>query len=191
MDKESFSSSETAQFESQIDSFETEYGVTVSDYCKIEYSIKITDGDDETTQSDDFGCIKVNGKWYLYMGYTEYNTGTYEVPLGLAQQSKTATSVTILVAEAPDGALVNSADFVFTNGQPVPSITNITLYNAAAQEIAWSDGTSWAFASGYSASAEFQAGMTIRITADVISSGDALLITSSDLSFGTTMFTIG
>lgn len=111
-----------------------------------------------------------------------------ETPLGLNQQSRTTSTVTILISSAPNGALIDGTQISLTSGGTPTAIISVTLYSAAAVPVGiyspatgtWSVGTN----------EEFQAGMTIVITAPGITNGDVLTFSSIEEYFGTTTLTV-
>ncbi|MFO7618097.1 MAG: archaellin/type IV pilin N-terminal domain-containing protein [Thermoplasmata archaeon] len=119
-------------------------------------------------------------------------SGGIETPLGLNQQGKTTTSVTVLVSSAPTEAKITSTSISLTKaGTPTP-ISNATVYSAGAVVMATYDGTAWSWGTGYTAdTAMFAAGVTIKIdVAAGVSSGDKIVLSSSDKYYGTTTFTV-
>ena len=117
------------------------------------------------------------------------DTGTVEEPLGLSSAGRTTTSFTMLVASAPDGAMVEGTLFSFTHNNAVTPVTSAIVYTAAGIPAGWWNGT-WAY-SGYTADTlEYSAGMKITITAPAVSNGDVLTISSSEEYFSTTTYTI-
>jgi hypothetical protein len=111
-----------------------------------------------------------------------------ETPLGLSQQSRTTTTVTILIASAPNGALVDGTQISLQSGGTPMAITSATLYTAAAVPVGTYIGSTGTWILG--STVEFQAGMTILITAPSISNGDVLTISSMDDYFGTTTLSV-
>ncbi len=117
--------------------------------------------------------------------------GNIETPMGLTQQGKTTTNVTLLVASAPTDAMIYGTSVSLTkSGTPTP-VTNITVFNSAAVQVAWYNGVSWVVGGGGNDVEAFKAGTTIRINvAAGISSGDKLVFSSSEGYYGTTTFTV-
>ena len=116
------------------------------------------------------------------------------VPMGLNQSSKNSTAVTILVASAPNGAMIYSTALSLTHtGQPT-AVDSVMVYNSAATLIAAYDGATatWTYSGGENIdSARFTAGTTISVNvASGISSGDSIVFTSGEGYYMTTTFTV-
>jgi flagellin-like protein len=105
-------------------------------------------------------------------------------PLGLNEQFKTSTSVSLLISSAPNGALVHStAVSVAKNGVPT-QVNNVTLYTSSGTMMAWYSDGSWSYADGFNAdTAKFAPGMTILVSADSMSSGDVVTFSSEEKYF--------
>ena len=102
-----------------------------------------------------------------------------ETPLGLVQQDRNSTTLTILVAVAPTTSLIWSTQVSYTH-DGVPGPANATVYHpngtlaATYNDYVWNilDGNNTAFASG----------MIIQIVAPVVSHGDDM--TMSGIRYG-------
>ncbi|MCK5024666.1 MAG: type IV pilin N-terminal domain-containing protein [Thermoplasmata archaeon] len=113
-------------------------------------------------------------------------------PLGLSDAGRTTTTFTVLVASAPDGAMVDGTQFSFTHDNAVGAVTNATVYDAGGIEVAWwTSATGWVYATGGTAdTVEYNSGMKIMITSGAVSSGDTLTMSSSEGYFGTTEYNV-
>jgi hypothetical protein len=111
-----------------------------------------------------------------------------ETPLGLNQRSRTTHNVTILVASAPNGALVDGSLITHRRGgDDSTADVNAFLYSTAAIQLAYYNDGDWYFYDyNDHDTLEFQAGMTILITTNGVSNGDVLTFSSPDGHFGTT-----
>lgn len=105
-------------------------------------------------------------------------------PLGLNQQFKTSTSVSLLVSSAPNGALVHSTAVSLSKGGVPTQVSNVTLYTSSGAMMAWYSDGSWNYADGFDAdTAKFAPGITILVSADDISSGDVVTFSSEEKYF--------
>ena len=136
--------------------------------------------------------VLIVGGFLMAIDYLIISTGPMQsipVPLGLYQENKTNTSVTIFVSSAPDGALVNGTCFTFTDNCSVLRLDKITLHNEAGIEVAISDGYSnWHYVNGSSEDTlEYTYGMTIEVeNYGGISIGDRITIYSTEEYFRAT-----
>jgi hypothetical protein len=81
-EKEDLSSDEVEDNENSISEHEEELGITVEDWCMLEFSITMSkDGDSEITEGS-FLCIKVDGKWYIAMYAIGMPSGGSSTPAG-------------------------------------------------------------------------------------------------------------
>lgn len=117
-----------------------------------------------------------------------------DTPMGLNQQGKNSTAVTILIASAPTGAKIDGTTVSVTqNGAPV-AVSTVTVYNSAATVIATYSSGAWSYSGGETVdTATFTAGSTIVVDMGVgnsISNGDTIVFTSTESYFGTTTFTV-
>jgi hypothetical protein len=131
----------------------------------------------------------------LLFFFRPHTVNGYEAPLGLVQQSRTSSSVTILVASAPNGALVDGSEIYLMNDDWPVSIEGASIYwpngLIAADYNSLSGIVGWAYHNGANRNTlEFQAGMTILIINYGISNGDELTFYSMEEYFGTTTITI-
>ncbi len=103
--------------------------------------------------------------------------------LGLTfdQEDRTTTTISLSVVTAPNDAKVEGTRTTITHdGLPSP-INNATVYSLTGTPAAWSDGEVWSYANGYGPdSLKFKPGMTIVITADEISNGDTIKLSSAE-----------
>ena len=113
-------------------------------------------------------------------------------PLGLSDAGRTTTTFTILVASAPDGAMVDGTQFSFTHDNSVTAIDSTTVYGAdGIEDASWTSATGWVYTVGNTADTlEFNPGMKITISTTAVSSGDTLIISSSEGYFGTTEYRV-
>jgi len=116
--------------------------------------------------------------YVMVMGMT--STQQISQPLGLNQQSKTASTVNILISSAPDGATTDGASISYTHGGTPAGVT-ATLYNAAGTVVANYTST------GFDATVTLTSGMTLVVTptSGSVSAGDVITISSSQNTFST------
>jgi len=122
--------------------------------------------------------------YVMVMGMT--GTQTITQPLGLNQQSKTSSSVNILISSAPDGATTDGMTVSYTHSGTPAGVT-ATLYNAAGTNVTWYDGSAFD-----DTSVTITSGMTLVITpiAGSVSAGDVITISSSQNTFSTSTVTV-
>ena len=114
-----------------------------------------------------------------------------ETPLGLSQQSRTATTVSVLVADAPADALVDGTAISLVHDGTPTAITSATIYWANATIAATYIAGTWTYLNGATAATlDFTAGMTIVVTAGSISNGDDLTFSSTEGYYGTSTLQI-
>jgi len=110
-------------------------------------------------------------------------------PLGLLQENKTTSSVTIKISSAPNGATTDGASISYIhNGTLIPLTAK--LYDVAGSEVAHYD------ASGFNATVPLTKGMTLVITPTLptgtsVSDGDLIVITSNQHTFATSTVRTG
>ncbi|MFO7618098.1 MAG: type IV pilin N-terminal domain-containing protein [Thermoplasmata archaeon] len=111
-------------------------------------------------------------------------TGTADLPMGLSQQTRNETSVTALIASAPNAALIDGSVLQVTSGG-IPMTVNATVYNSEGRIVCNYTGNAWDVTDN---TMRYTVGMQIVITAAKIQNGDKIVITG--LNFGTTVMTI-
>ncbi len=127
--------------------------------------------------------------YVMVMGMVD-DPGGETVPLALSGSGRTTTSFTMLVASAPNGAMVEGTQFSFTHNHQVGTITNATVYSGSGIPTAWYNGTFWEYSGTDADHLEFDSGMKIVVYAPEISDGDGLVISSSEGNFQATQITI-
>ncbi len=122
--------------------------------------------------------------YVMVMGMTGNQTITQ--PLGLNQQSKTSTTVNILISSAPDGATTDGATISYTH-DGTPAGVTATLYNAAGTAVATYTGGVF-----NDTTITLTSGMTLVITptTGAVSAGDVITISSSQNTFSTSTVTV-
>ncbi|MBU4071331.1 MAG: type IV pilin N-terminal domain-containing protein [Candidatus Thermoplasmatota archaeon] len=107
-----------------------------------------------------------------------------EKPLGLNQQFKTSTTVSLLISSASSGALIDSTAVSITKSGVPTGVDNVTVFTPSGSEMAWYSDGAWTYADGFDTdTAKFNVGATVLITASAISSGDVLTISSGQNYF--------
>ena len=126
--------------------------------------------------------------YVMVMGMT--STQQISQPLGLNQQSKTASTVNILISSAPDGATTDGASISYTHGGTPAGVT-ATLYNAAGTVVATYTNGAFTPATGTDP-VTLTSGMTLVIspTSGSVSAGDVITISSSQNTFSTSTITV-
>lgn len=106
-------------------------------------------------------------------------------PLGLNQETKNNTAVTVVISWAPDGARIHGSVISLTH-DGVPGKANATLYSQNGTVMAhYSDGEWHGLPSN---DTEYNEGMILKITAAAVSHGDSISI--SGVGFGLSVMTI-
>ena len=122
------------------------------------------------------------------------DTGSIATPLGLSKTDRDAVSVTIIVADAPNDAMIDGTQISLTHEGTPLGITGATLYAGNADIVALYNpaiAVPWSYQNGTSATTlDFTAGMTIRVVAASVSSGDVVTFSSTEDYFGTTTVTV-
>ena len=119
-------------------------------------------------------------------------------PLGLSDAGRTTTNATMLIASAPDGAMVAGTQFSFTHDNAVGAIVSATVFGADGVMVATWTGGVWSYweSDGTTTDADgadtidYNPGMKITIETNAISSGDTITISSSEAYFGTTEYRV-
>ncbi len=114
-------------------------------------------------------------------------------PLGLSDAGRTTSTFTMLVASAPDGAMVAGTQFSFTHDNVVGTIVSATVYDASGVVAAYWSGGTWVYNGTLDQdNLEYNPGMkiTIQTVTDGVSNGDTLIISSSEKYFGTTEYKV-
>jgi len=124
--------------------------------------------------------------YVMVMGMTGSNTNI-QTPLGMTQQSKTTTNVTLLVSSAPNGAKVDGTTISYTHDGSPTAITSAKVYDASGSVAATYSGGTWTYSGSYTAdNLNWQSGMQLEIQVTAVSPGDSITISSSTNTFGTT-----
>ena len=113
-------------------------------------------------------------------------------PLGLSDAGRTTTNATMLIASAPDGAMIDGTQFSFTHDNEVKQILTATVFGADGSVVATWTGGVWTYV-GVGASADtsdYNPGMKITVETAAITSGDTITISSSEGYFGTTEYRV-
>ncbi|MDO9537908.1 MAG: type IV pilin [Thermoplasmata archaeon] len=114
-------------------------------------------------------------------------------PLGLNQQSKNTTAVTLLVSSAPNNALVTGSTVsLLIDGTP-RTVTNAIVYQAAIPIASYDGATAtWTYSGGENAdTATFSAGAAILVySASGLTSGDSIIFSSTEGYFEQTPFDV-
>ena len=90
-------------------------------------------------------------------------------PLGLSDAGRTTTNATMLIASAPDGAMVAGTQFSFTHDNAVGAVLNATVYGADGIVVASWTGGVWSYETGESAdTTDYNPGMKITVQTDEV-----------------------
>ncbi len=108
-----------------------------------------------------------------------------DVPLGLNQQAKSNSTVTVLISLAPDGARIYGSILSITH-DGIPAKANATLYSSTGTLIANYTNGEWHGLPNNDTS--YESGMILKITAAAVSHGDSITITG--VGFGLSVMTI-
>lgn len=101
-----------------------------------------------------------------------------QVPLGLNQQQRNSTSITVFISSAPTSSLIwHSSISVTHNGIPIPA--NATIYSGNASLVGTYINDRWDLDSN---DTPYQTGMILIIKTSAITHGD--IITISGIGFG-------
>ena len=108
-----------------------------------------------------------------------------DMPLGLNQQTKSETSVTVLISSAPTTARIYGSTISLTH-DGLPGKANATLYSSTGGIVAnYTNGEWHGLPSNDTA---YESGMILKITAAAVSHGDSITITG--VGFGLSVMTI-
>jgi len=106
-------------------------------------------------------------------------------PLGLNQQTKNSTAVTVVISWAPDSARIYGSVMSLTH-DGIPGEANATLYSQNGTVMAYYSGGEWHGLPSNDTS--YESGMILKITAAAVSHGDSISI--SGVGFGLSVMTI-
>jgi len=122
--------------------------------------------------------------YVMVMGMTT-STPAPDMPLGLNQQARNDTSVTILISKAPTTARVYASTLSITHDGN-PSGVNATLYYANGTVVAHYVDGDWVDLPDNET--HYQNGMLIQVTASAVAHGDYITIAGD--GFGISKMTI-
>ena len=108
-----------------------------------------------------------------------------DMPLGLNQQTKCDTSVTVLISSAPTTARIYGSLISITH-DGTPTQANATLYSSSGAIVANYTNSEWHGLP--SNDTGYERGMILKITAAAVSHGDSIQISGS--GFGLSVMTI-
>lgn len=108
-----------------------------------------------------------------------------DMPLGLNQQTKSNTTVTVVISWAPDGARISGSLISITH-DGTPAQANATLYSSTGAVIANYTNGEWHDLPNNETT--YENGMILMITAAAVSHGDSITITG--VGFGISVMTI-
>lgn len=113
-------------------------------------------------------------------------------PLGLLQQGKNTTSVSILVADANTDAKVHGTEISLSHDNVPTQITGAAIYDSSALKAAeYAPGSGWTYLGNYTAdNLNFHEGYILVVSSASISAGDKIVITSAEGNFGPTTFNV-
>ena len=123
--------------------------------------------------------------YVMVLGMNDTSRPTTEIPMGLNQQDRNTTAVTILVAIAPTTSLVHGTAISYTH-EHVPGQANATVYYPNGTLAATYTQGDWVMI--YDNDTAFESGMIIQVTAPIVSHGDE--VTFVGVGYGLTVFKV-
>ncbi len=123
--------------------------------------------------------------YVMVLGMNDTSRPTTDIPMGLNQQERNTTAVTILVAIAPTTSMVHGTAISYTHEQ-TPGQANATVYYPNGTLAATYVQGEWTMI--YDNDTAFETGMIIQVYAPVVSHGDE--VTFSGYGYGLSVFKV-
>ena len=123
--------------------------------------------------------------YVMVLGMNDTTAPSNEIPMGLNQQDRNTTAVTVLVSIAPTTSMIHGTVISYTHEQS-PGQANATVYYPNGTLAASYFQGEWTIE--YNNDTAFETGMIIQVYAPVVSHGDE--VTFVGVGYGLTVFTV-
>ena len=123
--------------------------------------------------------------YVMVLGMNDTTPPANEIPMGLNQQDRNTTAVTILVAIAPTTSMIHGTLISYTH-EHAPGPANATVYYPNGTLAASYAAGEWTME--YDNDTAFETGMLIQVYAPVVSHGDE--VTFSGYGYGLSIFKV-
>ena len=123
--------------------------------------------------------------YVMVLGMNDTTSPSNEIPMGLNQQERNTTAVTILVAIAPTTSMIHGTSISYTH-EHAPGPANASVYYPNGTLAATYVQGEWTLL--FNNDTAFETGMLIQVYAPVVSHGDDISFVG--VGYGLTVFTV-